>query len=101
MLSGSVRECLRELQEWEHFYNFERPHAALKARRPMSGCVRKPGSQCQGALSAEQSISPRPLSPISPELAQHRAARATSRTLNLGIKSSEAVHPLRGSSSYV
>src|SRR2546426_3055551 len=25
-----VRECLRELQEWEHFYNFERPHAALE-----------------------------------------------------------------------
>jgi len=43
MLSGSVRECLRELQELEHFYNFERPHAALKGQTPYERLRQKTG----------------------------------------------------------
>src|SRR5215471_19606114 len=42
-----------KLREWEHFHNFDRPHAALNGQPHTSSCVRKPDSQCQPGPSVE------------------------------------------------
>jgi transposase InsO family protein len=42
------------LQEWEHFYNFERPHGVLAERPPMRDSARRPRARCERAPSVAQ-----------------------------------------------
>jgi hypothetical protein len=51
MLDGVVVDDTKlfntKLQEWEHFYNFERPHGALGGQTPTSDYARRRRPRCK------------------------------------------------------
>ncbi len=59
MLEGVVvdnRQLLNtKLQEWEHFYDFDRPHTALDGQTAYERCVRKLGPHVSGRCQLNKS----------------------------------------------